>query len=111
MKKIVKLFIGLIVILFMGCSNNETKKEPPREKTTGEKVAFVAEFIIENVIYSGYDLGLSGSIGKSNSFGTGSSLLSTSVDGLGFLNMGTFTETTTTTKSVGAGIRAGIGDY
>ena len=52
MKKIVKLFVIIMIIVLAGCSNTETQ-EPPRQRTTGEKVALVTEFIIDNAIYNG----------------------------------------------------------
>lgn len=108
MKKIVKLFVIIMVIVLAGCSNTETQ-EPPRQRTTGEKVALVTEFII--AIYNGYDLGFGREIIKSKSVSQSDSVTTTGIDASGNLNTHTTTKTTTKTKSKGAGFGIGIGDY
>ena len=110
MKKIVKLFVIIMIIVLAGCSNTETQ-EPPRQRTTGEKVALVTEFIIDNAIYNGYDLVFGREIIKSKSVSQSDSVTTTGIDASGNLNTHTTTKTTTKTKSKGAGFGIGIGDY
>lgn len=110
MKKILRLFVMLVAIFLVGCSNTETQ-EPPRQRTTGEKVALVTEFIIDNAIYNGYDLGFGKEIIKTKSVSKSDSMTTTGIDASGNLNTHTTTKTTTKTKSKGAGFGIGIGDY
>lgn len=106
MKKIVKLFSILGIIFITGCTNTQTQ-EPPREKTTAEKVAYVADFILVNAVYNGYNVGLTEEFVKSKSNSKSDSVTTTSVDSNGVTNTHTTTKTTTKTKSRGVGF--GIG--
>lgn len=104
--KIFRLFILLSIVFINGCTNTQTQ-EPPRERTTTEKVALVAEIIIDNALYNGYDLGLGKGFAKTISNSTSNSSVSTSVDALGVINTHTTTKTTTKTKTTSGGF--GIG--
>lgn len=106
MKRIVKLFSILVIIVISGCTNTQTQ-EPPRERTTAEKVAYVADFILVNAVYNGYNVGLTEELVKSKSSSKSDSVTTTSIDSNGVRNTHTTTRTTTKTRSRGVGF--GIG--
>lgn len=111
MKKIVKLFAIIMVIVLTGCSNTETQ-ETSAQKKNGGKVAFVTEVLIDSAIANAYnEIAFGREIIKSKSVSQSDSVTTTGIDASGNLNTHTTTKTTTKTKSKGASFGVGMGDY
>lgn len=101
-----KLFLlSFLIFVLFGCSNTETK--PFKEKTAGEKTAFILDVLIASAIYNETNFGVGKEYIKTSSVTKSNSTTNTSIFN-GGIHTNTITNSTTKSKSSGFGF--GIGN-
>lgn len=101
-----KLFLlSFLIFVLFGCSNTETK--PFKEKTAGEKTAFILDVLVSSAIYNETNFGAGKEYSKTSSVTKSNSTTNTSISN-GIAQSNTVTKSTTKSKSSGFGF--GIGN-